>query len=152
MLTTDTVECSTIVESAPRSTPPPLKLRIKHQTPSQKLSLDIYESKNEKEKHYTLLQFSKSLRLSGITSEECEQLMRLFKELVKREPDHMLRSKAVELMTELCGITGSNKMQIVEDILECLHKECKFHLAHITIYAVVCYTIYFSLGFCYSYI
>ncbi|XP_065645057.1 integrator complex subunit 4 isoform X2 [Hydra vulgaris] len=119
----DNTEGSIVIESTHRSTPPPLKLRIKHQTLSQKLSLDIYESKSDKDKYCTLLNFSKSLRLTGITADECEQLMRLFKELVKREPDHMLRAKVIELMAILCGIIGSNKMQIVEDILECLHKE-----------------------------
>lgn len=115
---------STVVEALPSHfAAPPLKLRIKHQTIIQKLTIDIYESKNAKEKLKYLLMFYRQLRLTQVTPEECEQLMRLFKELAKKESDHALRAKAVELMGEVCRIPGANKLLIVEEILDSLHKE-----------------------------
>jgi len=115
----------TVVETISSSShaPPPLKLRIKHQTIAQRLIIDIYEAKNTKVKLRNLLAFSRQLRLTQISVEESEQLLRLFKDLVKKESDYSLRAKSVELMGEVCRVPGGNKLQIVEEILDSLHKE-----------------------------
>lgn len=116
----------TILQQPSTSTgPPPLKLRIKHQSVVQKLTVDIYEAGNVREKLCSLLHFSHQLRLIHVRGEECEQLLRLLKDIVKKESDHLLRSKAIELMGDVCCIPGANKIQCIEEILDSLHKESK---------------------------
>lgn len=120
------ISSETIVQQPTSSSgPPPLKLRIKHQSIIQKLTVDIYEANNVREKLCSLLHFSHQLQLIHIRGEECEQLMRLLKDIVKKEADYLLRSKAIELMGDVCSIPGANKIQCIEDILDSLHKESK---------------------------
>ena len=128
---TDPLGSATVVEVASSSLAPPLKLRIKHQTLTQKLTIDIYEAKNTKDKLKNLLRFARQLRLHEISTDECEQLIRLFKELIKKESDHMVRVKSVELLSEICRVPGANKLQIVEEILDSLHKESKSYIYNI---------------------
>lgn len=119
---TDTFTSSTLVENG-AATPPPLKLRIKYQSITQKLTIDIYEAKNPKEKLKNLLNFAYHLKYHSVNGEDSELLIRLFKDLVKKETDQLLRTKAVQLMGEICQFPGANKLQIAEDILDSLHKE-----------------------------
>jgi len=119
---------STVVYQAPPSaanfnTPPPLKLRIKHQSLAQKLTVDIYEAKTSKDILVNLLKFSRQLKLSQIHSEECEYIIRFLKELIKKESDILIKSKCIEIMGEICLIPHANKHQIIEDIVDALHKE-----------------------------
>lgn len=120
----DLLGSATVVESiSGAATPPPLKLRIKYQSIAQKLTVDIYEAKNAKEKLKHLLNFAKYLKFVNISYEDSELLIRLFKDLVKKETDNLLRAKSVQLMGEVCQYPGANKLQIAEEILDSLHKE-----------------------------
>jgi len=105
------------------NTIPPLKLRIKQQSIVQELTVSLYESSNVKETLQFLLHFHHQLRLVDFTSEECEQVIRHLKDLIRKESDHLVRAKAIELIKEICYLPSSNKMQCVEEIFDCLHKE-----------------------------
>ena len=108
------------------NTLPPLKLRIKQQNIVQEFSVFIYETTTSpREILKFLLHFHHQLRMVDLNSDECEQISRHLKDLVRRESDHLVRAKAVELISEVCYLPSSNKNQCIEDIFECLHKESK---------------------------
>ena len=120
----------TIQESVPEPAqhiaPPPLKLRIKHQTLTQKLTVDLYDAQSNKEKLIKLMKFATQLKFTPIPSEEYEQIIRFLKDLMKKESDILIKCKSVEIMGEICQTPRANKHQIVEDILDSLHKESKY--------------------------
>ena len=106
------------------NTLPPLKLRIKQQNLVQEFSVFIYEATTSPtEMLKFLLHFHHQLRMVDLNSDECEQISRHLKDLVRRESDHLVRAKAVELISEVCHLPNSNKNQCIEEIFECLHKE-----------------------------
>ena len=108
------------------NTIPPLKLRIKQQSIVQEVTVSLYEASNVKETLQFLLRFHHQLRLVDLSSEECEQVIRHLKDLIRKESDHLVRAKAIELIKEICYLPSSNKTQCVEEIFDCLHKESKF--------------------------
>jgi hypothetical protein len=111
------------------ATAPPLKLRIKqqqhqHQSIVQELTVGLYEAATDvRGMLHCLLHFSHQLRLVDLTPDECELIARQLKDLVRKESDNVIRTKAVELIGEICCLPSSNKSQCVEEIVDCLHKE-----------------------------
>lgn len=108
------------------NTLPPLKLRIKQQSIVQELTVFIYEASNAMEILKFLLHFHHQLRTVDLNSEECEQISRHLKDLVRKESDHLVRAKAIELISEVCYLPAANKNQCTEEIFECLHKESEY--------------------------
>ena len=123
-----TIQESVVPESSQHITPPPLKLRIKHQTLTQKLTVDLYDAHSNKEKLIKLMKFASQLKFTPIPNEEYEHIIRFLKDLMKKESDILIKCKSVEIMGEICQTPRANKHQIVEDILDSLHKESKYDI------------------------
>ena len=90
---------------------------------TQKLTVDLYDAQSNKEKLKKLMKFATQLKFTLIPNDEYEYIIKFLKDLTKSESEILIKYKSVEIIGEICQTPKANKHQVVEDILDSLHKE-----------------------------
>lgn len=125
----DTEVVTTVTETKEDNEPyiPPLKLRIKETVVSSGhyLVADISNSLRQSDKRLCASLKLSGVPISSLSVEDGEQLIKVLKESLKKEDQHIVRERILLNLRDLLKIPNLNKLINIDELIEPAQKEGK---------------------------